>query len=1037
MKNICLQMSRKAWLASLMLICLSLPALAQKITVSGTVSDSSGEPLIGASVVEKGTTNGISTDFDGNFRLEVPASATLLVSYVGMDPKEVAVNGQTHLDITLSENSMMLSEVVAIGYGRVKKSDATGSVAVIKPDDIEAGIANSVQDLMVGASPGVTVTSNGGNPTGTATIRIRGGSSISASNDPLIVIDGVPQSDNSNLGNAGLDALSMLNPNDIESMTILKDASATAIYGSRASNGVIIVTTKKGSSGAPKVTLAANWHMAKARKTLNVMKADEYKKLALEVFGESEAPNFDTLFDNDTDWKNEILRNAFSQDYNLSVAGTAKWLPYRISASWANNQGIIRDNDVQRTTVGIALSPKFFNGKLSINANVTGTYMKVKGFGNEGQLGAAYSYNPTAPAYWEYPMTPNSVGTLYNGLYYDLTQNDQGQGKNNPLQPFTDTKKRSETFSSTGNLQIDYALHFLPDLHLNLNVGYEVNENNQNTWNLPGGRGQWFYTQIASQGSYAAGTHYKWWQLNRNTMLNFYLNYRKEIEAIKSNLDVMAGYEWQRFSYLGHSDININTLGYVTDNGSVPMVNGAYDLQWDNSTASNINKPVINSHNSWAAPLQLISFFGRLNYTFMDRYLFTFTLRDDATSRFAKDNRWGLFPSLALGWRISEEPVFDDVRGWWNDLKLRTGWGITGQQGAFSYIAYMPIYSWSLNGFNYPGLTSGLSGDWAQPLYPNAYNADLKWEKTTTWNIGLDFGWLNNRITASVDWYLRQTKDLLYTAPISGMGTAAKLNSNIGKMRNVGVELTVSARPVVTKNFTWSTGINWAFNDSKITALTGDNASDATPAAPLPAGTGGDLEWFTVDQAPRAFRVFEQVYDDNGDPVPNVFVDQNGDGVITNDDLIYFHDPAPRFTVAWNNSFNWKNWDLGFTLRANLGNYVYNTPAADRTIKSAMWQYGWNNLLADAFLFDSVGEHHYLSSYFVQNASFLRCDNISLGYTFSDLLNGKLSIRLFGVVQNPFVITKYKGCDPETYNGIDNNVYPNPTTYTLGVVCNF
>ena len=1037
MKNICFQMSRKAMLVIAMVMCLALPALAQKITVTGTVVDDAGEPLIGASVVEKGTTNGTATDFDGKFSLNVPASSTLVVSYVGMNPKEVAVAGQTHLNITLSENSVMLGEVVAIGYGQVKKSDATGSVAVIRPDELEAGIANSVQDLMVGASPGVTVTTNGGNPTGTATIRIRGGSSISANNNPLIVIDGVPQSDTELINGTSLNALSMLNPNDIESMTILKDASATAIYGSRASNGVIIVTTKKGTSGAPKVTFAANWHLAKARKTLDVMSGSEYKKLANELYANSEAATLNTLYDNETNWKDEVLRTAFSQDYNLSVAGTAKWLPYRVSASWANNQGIIRDNDVQRTTVGIALSPKFFNGLLQLNANVTGTYMKVKGWGNEGQLGAAYSYNPTAPIYGNYTMTPNSVGVLYNGLYYDLAQGEQGQGKNNPMSSFVDYRKRAEVYSSTGNLQIDYALHFLPELHLNLNVGYEISENNENTWNLPGGRSQWSNTTIAGQGSYAAGTHYKWYQLNRNTMLNFYANYRKEFEAIKSNLDVMAGYEWQRFSYFGHSDNFIYTKGFLTNNGAIPMVNGAYDLQWDEASAENIHKAVAGSHNAWAAPLQLLSFFGRLNYTFMDRYLFTFTLRDDASSRFAKDNRWGLFPSLALGWRISEEPVFEDVRGWWNDLKLRAGWGITGQQDVGGYIAYMPIYSWSLSNYNYPGLTSGLNGPWADALYPNAYNADLRWEKTTTWNIGLDFGFFNNRLTANVDWYLRQTKDLLYTAPISGMGTAAQLSSNIGAMRNTGVEITVSAKPVVTKDFTWTTGINWAFNDSKITSLTGDNASDATPAEGLPAGQGGTLCWFTVDEAPRAFRVFEQVYDSNNDPIPGVFVDQNGDGIINDEDLIYYHNPAPRFTISWNNSFNWKNWDLGFTMRANIGNYVYNTPRADRTITSTMWQYGWNNLLADAFMFDSVGAHHYLSSYFVQNASFLRCDNISLGYTFDNIWNGRMSIRVFGVVENPFVITKYKGCDPEVFNGVDNSVYPNPTTYTLGVVCNF
>lgn len=1037
MKSICLQMSRKALLVIALVIGVAIPALAQKITVSGTVVDPTGEPLIGASVLAKGTTNGTATDLDGNYRLEVAPNATLVFSYVGYNTKEVAVNGQSTVNVTMEENSVMLKEVVAIGYGVVKKSDATGSVAVIKPDEIEAGVANSVQDLLVGASPGVTVTTNGGNPTGGATIRIRGGSSISANNNPLIVIDGVPQTDTDLINGAGVNAMAMLNPNDIESMTVLKDASATAIYGSRASNGVIIITTKKGTSGKPKVTFAANWHLAKARKTYKVYDGDAYRAIANEKYAGSAAANFDALYENNTDWQDEILRTAFSQDYNLSVAGTAKWLPYRVSASWANNEGIIKENAVQRTTVGIALSPKFFNGKLSVNANVTGTYLKLTGYGNEGALGNAVSYNPTAPTSWTYDMTPNSVGMLYNGLWYDLKQGAQGQGKDNPLNSFRNYKKRAETFSSTGNLQIDYALHFLPELHLNLNLGYEVSENNQRTWNHAGGRGQWIDTNLTNMGSPGAGTFYKWYQLNRNTLLNFYLNYRKEFEAIQSNLDVMAGYEWQRFSYLGHQDTYIATRGYVTDSGNIPMVNGAYDLQWDDASAKNIGELYPNSHNAWAAPLQLISFFGRLNYSYRDTYLFTFTLRDDGSSRFSKDNRWGLFPSLALGWKISNEPVFENVRDWWNELKMRAGWGMTGQQDISGYFPYMPVYGWSTSGYNYPGLSTGPNGEWIQPLYPNSYNADLKWETTTTWNVGLDFGFLNNRVTAAVDWYLRQTKDLLYSTPIFGLGTAAKMNSNIGNMRNTGVEVTITAKPVVTKDFSWSTGFNWAFNDSKITSLTGDNASDATPADGLPAGTGGDLTWFTVDQAPRSFRVFEQVYDNDGNPIPNVFVDQNGDGQITDEDLIYYHDPAPRHTFSWNNTFNWKNWDLGFTLRANLGNYVYSGPRADRTVYSQMWQYGWNNMLKDQYLFESTGEHHFLSSYFVENASFLRCDNISLGYTFDNIWNGRMSIRVFGVVENPFVITKYSGCDPEVFNGVDSSVYPNPTTYTLGVVCNF
>ena len=1043
MKNICLQMSRKAFMVVLAVVCLALPALAQKITVKGTVVDSTGEPLIGATVLAKGTTMGTSTDIDGNFAIEVPANATLTFSYVGCNPQEVAVDGRTNIDVTMSENSVILKEVVAIGYGVVKKSDATGSVAVIRPDDVEAATAKSVQDLLVGASPGVTVTTNGGNPTGSATIRIRGGSSISASNDPLIVIDGVPASDGDMIVGTGVSALTSLNPNDIESMTVLKDASATAIYGSRASNGVILVTTKKGSSGRPKVAFAANWHYAKARKTLKVLDGNQYRALANKLFGDDPtyAEHLKDLGKENTNWQDLILRGSFSQDYSLSVSGTAGFLPYRVSVGFSDNNGIIRNNKMQRTTLGINLSPKFFNGLLSINANATGSYIKLKGYGNEGLVASAMSYNPTVSPYLTYNMAPGSVGQLFNGYYYYLPNGqiiDQGQGNNNPLASLNSYDKSGTTLSSTGNLQIDYALHFLPELHLNLNLGYEISKADQKTISQPGSRGAWSDTNLADMGSAAAGTLWEWSQINRNTLLDFYLNYRKEFAAIQSKLDVTAGYSWQRFFYKGGNRTSVNSLGYITNSGKIPTNEaGQYLLQWDEASRSNIGKYVTNSQSNWSAPNQLISFFGRLNWTLQDTYLLTFTIRDDGSSRFSKNNRWALFPSLALGWKVSNMPVFEPVRGWWNDLKLRLGWGLTGQQNVGGAFPYLATYTFSNGAFQYPSPDG--KGGWIYPLYPNGYDESLKWETTETWNVGLDFGFLNNRITAAVDWYLRKTRDLLYGANIAGTGTAATITRNIGNMQNMGVEFTLTARPVVTKNFTWSTGFNWAYNNSKITKLTGNNASDSQPARGLPVGTGGYIQYFTVDQEPYAFRVMEQVYDNSGNPIPGVYVDQNGDGQVTDDDYIYYHSPAPKHTFAWNNNFMFYNFDLGFVLRANLGNYVYNGPKASYGFTSQMTQYGWNNVLADTFLYgDLAGDkYHYYSSYFVENASFLRCDNISFGYTFDDLLKNKVGLRVFAVVENPFVITKYKGIDPEVFSGIDSSVYPNPTTYTLGVTLNF
>ena len=490
MNNFCFKMSRKAWLTALLVLCLAFPALAQKITVTGTVLDDLGDPAIGVSVVAQGNTTGTATDIDGNYAISVDANGTLVFSGIGYETQTIAVNGRTKINVVMSENATMLNEVVAIGYGTVKKEDATGSVAVLKPDDIEAGIATSTQNLLVGASPGLTVTTNGGDPTGNANIRIRGGASLSASNDPLIVIDGVPQTNQNNFG--GTNAMTMVNPQDIESITVLKDASATAIYGSRASNGVIIITTKKGASGKPKINFSANWHVNTARKNLDMMDATEYKALVNRLYPDNESIQ-SMIYDADTNWQKELLRTSFSQDYALSLSGSAGWLPYRVSASYTNNQGILKESGMQRTTVGINLSPKFFNGLLQVNANVNGTYVNSKQ-GNTGALAAAIGFNPTAPVHVAYPTAGNSGMTAWNGYFNYLLPSGGSlvQASVNPVQQVMDYRhKVGEVYSSTGNLQIDYALHWLPELHFNLNLGYQVSKNNDRNINEPNSVGQW------------------------------------------------------------------------------------------------------------------------------------------------------------------------------------------------------------------------------------------------------------------------------------------------------------------------------------------------------------------------------------------------------------------------------------------------------------------------------------------------------------------------------------------------------------------
>ena len=841
-----------------MLLTLALPSLAQKITVTGHVADELGEDLIGATIMEKGTSNGTSADLDGNFTLNVMPNATLVVSYVGYDPMDVAVNGQTHLNIVMKQNSTVLAETVVIGYGSVKKSDATGSVAVVSPDDIDAGISTSAQDLLVGASPGVVVTSSGGDPRGGANIRIRGGSSLSASNDPLIVIDGVPQSNQSSAG--GTNALTMLNPQNIESMTILKDASATAIYGSRASNGVIIITTKKGRKGRPTVNFAANFHVNTARNQLNVMDANQIVDIYRKYGNESANQTVDSWLNdgapiNNTNWQDEVLRTSFSHDYSLSVGGSAGNVPFRVNASFTDNQGIIKTSGMQRTTVGISLTPKFFNDALSINANVSGSYIKSRN--NADVMGGAVGMCPLYPVYNQYKMAEGSVANMFNG-YFNVTKTTGDHELNssqNPVQLLEDVENVGSVLSSTGNLQIDYALYWVPELHFNLNLGYQVNKNTNKEITAPNSIMAW-------RNNYKDGAGYRgdWYKLERNTLLDFYINYKKYFEAAKSDLDVTVGYDWQRFDAHERSWSAINTLGY-----NMNYSGGVYDLQINDASADHVGKAYNDAPMTRSAFIyQLVSFFGRVNYIFDDTYLLTVTLRGDGTSRFSKDNRWGIFPAVALGWKINNMKFMEPSNSWLNDFKLRLGWGQTGQQDLGGlYFPYIANYTNSYkNGFHY--LDPNGSGEWINPLYPESYNPSLKWETTTTWNVGIDMGFLNNRITLAADWYLRNTKDLLSYVPTGAMNSSNKMWNNIGTLRNIGVEVTVGAKPVITNDFTWNTAVNVAWNKNEITELQGGTE---TVAGRLSDTAGTPIQWHIVGEPAFTYKVFEQVYDKNGDPI--------------------------------------------------------------------------------------------------------------------------------------------------------------------------
>lgn len=1022
MKNICHQMTRKVWLAALLTLCFSFPALAQKITVSGTVIDPEGEPLIGASVLVKGETLGTATNIDGEYTISVPSDGILVFSYVGYDTQEIPVNGQTTLNVSMKENSLMLDEVVAIGYGTVKKSDATGSVATVKPSEIEAGLATSAQDLLVGASPGVVVTTSG-NPSEGGNIQIRGGVSLAASNDPLIVIDGVPMDTKGVVGSSN--PLSLISPESVESMTILKDASATAIYGSRASNGVIIITTKKGAKGAPQVTFTANAYINTPRKLLNMMSADQFRNFIISEYG-AESDQAGALGNYDTDWQKAATRTTFSSDYSLSIGGTAGILPYRVGISYSNNNGILEFTSMERTSANINLSPKFFNDLLSVNANVLGAYVKNSYANNN--LGSCASMNPTLPVrdyengcplfgYW----TSYVGGGLLAGPDTEGTKINSTTAPLNPIADMAAVNSYGKSYQSIGNLQLDLKMPFLTDLRANLNLGYDYQHGTWSGGNYPNTPNAWNggyevikdgKIETIKDGGTSCTDQF---QTRVNLLLDFYLNYNHYFESIKSSVDVTAGYSWQKF----HN----KRREYTYVNRVMDPANEIYLGMQARPTSINID------------PLQLVSFFGRANFVFLDKYLVTATVRRDGTSRFSKDHRWGTFPSVALGWKILEENFMEGARGYLNDLKLRAGYGITGQQDlGDDLFPYLPIYSVSedLAG-KYPSLTG--KGDGVLPITPGAYNSDIKWEETATWNAGLDFGFMNNRILGSIDFYKRKTKDLLTFANYpAGSNLTNKGNMNIGDLENIGVEFTLTARPIVTKDFTWTSSYNVAWNKNKITRLA--EGAD-TQTGGISAGTGGTIQKHEVGHPAYSFYVYEQVYDKNGNPLEGVFVDRNGDGQINEADKYLYHSRDPKVTMTWNNTFNWKNWDFGFVLRANIGNWMYNNNQAANVSKRANAALPLSNLMADTFLFETSDITTIMSDYFVQNASFLRCDNITLGYTWQNLLNNHLRLRLYGAVQNPFVITKYKGLDPEVFSGIDNGVYPKPTTFSLGVVASF
>ena len=979
----------------------SATAFAQ-YTAKGVVEDKFG-PVIGAAVIQVGTSNGVQTDLDGAWTLNVPSASTLIeISFLGL--RTVTIEAGKAGKVMLEDDQEFLDEVVVIGYGTVKKSDMTGSISTVKADEINKGVITTPADLLRGKSAGVVVTSGSGMPGAGATIRIRGGSSLNASNDPLIVIDGLPVS---NDGISGMsDPLSSINPEDIESFTVLKDASATAIYGSRASNGVIVITTKKGSKTGSNIP-----HVA-ADFTASVNTIAKYNKLLdkggivgliRDFYGENSTAEANLgIYENgvqklyDTDWQREIYQIAPTFDGNLSVTGrVGEIFPYRVSGGYTRQVGTLIGSQMDRATASVNLSPTFFKKHLTINLNGKGTYAYNQ-YANQDAIGAANHYDPTKPVFNSAPGYNLNKYTTW----YDQSGNINTMATMNPVGLLAAKDDTADAYRFIGNAQIDYKVHGFEALRFNLNLGIDWAKSVGVTELAMGSEASYHNTNQSGGGSH---TNYDY--MRRNTTLEFYGDWNQDFG--QHNVDLMAGYSWQHF--------------YSESNSS------SYRISDKASLGESVGK----------GELYLISFFGRANYSFADRYLLTATVRADGTSRF-QNHKWGIFPSVAFGWNVMNENFMSGVKGM-STLKLRLSWGQTGQQEVGGYYdTFATFLNNQLGSYYYFG------DQLITPISALGYSADLRWETTTTYNIGFDFGFWNDRLTAAIDVYKRDTKDILNYIPVPALSNLTNyLNTNIGNMTNYGVELDVNAILVEKKDMGWTFGFNVAYNHNEITTLTAsDENATGVETGGISGGTGNNVQMFQVGYPMRTFNLYKQVYDEYGRPVNGVYVDMNGDGQITADDkyMDKHLKASPDVTFGFNTNFHWRNWTAALSGHASIGNWVYNNVASDTEMLADLWTNSFiSNRVASA-PFSMFSQAQYLSDYYLQNGSFLKLDNFTLGYTFPKLFKvaeNNASLNIFGTVQNICTITKYTGIDPEVFNGIDGTVYPRPRTFTLGLKFNF
>ncbi len=973
--------------ALLLMGCLQL--FAQTRTIKGEVTDAqNGDPLIGATIMVEGEKGGTVTDFDGNFVLQVSSSAKKIkVSYIGYIDKILAIS--ENMKVNLESDSKALADVVVIGYGTARKSDLTGSVATVKAKDFNKGLVSSPEQLINGKVSGVQIMSNSGSASAGSTIRVRGGASLNASNDPLIVLDGVPLEQGGISGNSS-NFLSMINPSDIESMTVLKDASSTAIYGSRASNGVIIITTKKGQQGGLKVNFNTTNSMQTRAQMVDMLSHDDF----VNVINQFGTDNQKSLLGNaNTDWNDEVYRTAFGTDNNLSLSGSiGKYWPFRVSAGYYNQSGLVRKDNVERWTGNVVLTPSFFQDHLKLTINAKGT-LNNNSFNNGGAVWAAATFNPTIPVY--------SGNSNYGGFNEALDADGYpvNAGVRNPrgLVDLYDSKSKVSRF--IGSMDVDYKVHFLPDLKLHATIGADYAKGDGTIY-VPG-----YAAQSFNKDESLSGSDYKYGpQKNENRLLTLYANYAKYFENIKSNVDLTAGYDYQFWK------------------STTP-------LYYTKSAAGTTLSTVKASDYRHV----MLSYYGRVNYSFDGKYLLTATVRRDASSRFSKDTRWGTFPSVALGWTLTEEPWLKDNKVISN-LKLRASYGVTGQQEGIGNYNYLPVYTSSVT-----GAEAFINGQYINTYRPEAYVSDLKWETTTSWNFGLDFGFLNGRIGGAIDFYTRKTKDLLASVPTAaGTNFSKTILTNVGNVDSKGIEVSLNATPIQTKDWEWNLSYNFTWQNMKVKNLSLTQGGSQTNVKVGPSIDAYQFQVLSEGYEPYMFYVYHQLYDsETGKPIEGAYADLNGDGEINDADLYRYHSPAPKYIMGLSTSLRYKQLTLGMSFRANIDNYVYNgmgmSTGAWETVSYNNSQL--NNLNA-SFLKTGFKTRQYLSDYYVENASFLKLDNLSLSYNVGKI-NKWASLTVSAMVQNVFTITGYSGTDPEVPNGMDNSFYPRPRTYSVSLGLQF